>query len=121
MRRSPVSRPGADGFFFFSSATATTNTYALSLHDALPICRRTDPVERLSRGRRCLRTLELVRRPPALAFRSEEHTSELQSQFYLVCRLLLEQTNCLDTTLIMLHHVRPLRVRSATPAALSIG
>src|SRR5689334_23705089 len=28
---------------------------------------------------------------PPLALRSEEHTSELQSQFHLVCRLLLEK------------------------------
>src|SRR5689334_24840900 len=28
-----------------------------------------------------------------LAYRSEEHTSELQSQFHLVCRLLLEKKN----------------------------
>src|SRR5207249_10565487 len=27
--------------------------------------------------------------PPAVSFRSEEHTSELQSRFDLVCRLLL--------------------------------
>src|SRR5689334_24863669 len=31
-------------------------------------------------------------RPPA-EVRSEEHTSELQSQFHLVCRLLLEKKN----------------------------
>src|SRR5438445_6874597 len=30
---------------------------------------------------------------PNLAFRSEEHTSELQSRQYLVCRLLLEKKN----------------------------
>src|SRR5947209_14642745 len=28
--------------------------------------------------------------------RSEEHTSELQSRQYLVCRLLLEKKNCMD-------------------------
>src|SRR3712207_8102522 len=32
-------------------------------------------------------------RPPALGRRSEEHTSELQSRQYLVCRLLLEKKN----------------------------
>src|SRR2546430_5361690 len=34
-----------------------------------------------------------VRRPPADVGRSEEHTSELQSQSNLVCRLLLEKNN----------------------------
>src|SRR5689334_24078145 len=29
--------------------------------------------------------------------RSEEHTSELQSQFHLVCRLLLEKKNDIET------------------------
>src|SRR5689334_24126224 len=29
-------------------------------------------------------------------FRSEEHTSELQSQFHLVCRLLLEKKNTMS-------------------------
>src|SRR5207249_10734341 len=33
------------------------------------------------------------RRPPAVGPRSEEHTSELQSRFDLVCRLLLEKKN----------------------------
>src|SRR3712207_7736254 len=67
-------------FFFFFNDTATTEIYTLSLHDALPI---------------------LVRIPPARVDpgeherehddRSEEHTSELQSRQYLVCRLLLEK------------------------------
>src|SRR5438309_8845093 len=34
---------------------------------------------------------QLVTRTGQLAERSEEHTSELQSQFHLVCRLLLEK------------------------------
>src|SRR3712207_7719735 len=37
-----------------------------------------------------LANLEVVS-PPPLASRSEEHTSELQSRQYLVCRLLLEK------------------------------
>src|SRR2546425_3867976 len=40
---------------------------------------------------------QLVLRP-ALALRSEEHTSELQSLAYLVCRLLLEKKKQLYTT-----------------------
>src|SRR5438309_2821358 len=33
--------------------------------------------------------------------RSEEHTSELQSQFHLVCRLLLEKKNYYDATITL--------------------
>src|SRR2546430_16810968 len=71
---------------FFFNDTATTEIYTLSLHDALPIysglgcpcwsSRYGQPRHR----RRCHR-----------ANRSEEHTSELQSQSNLVCRLLLEK------------------------------
>src|SRR3712207_9408332 len=90
-------------FFFFNDA-ATTEIYTLSLHDALPIS---------VNARRCLRhggtrtSRAAARRPrrrphagrcrrrgsdwPWSAPRSEEHTSELQSRQYLVCRLLLEK------------------------------
>src|SRR5438309_3437457 len=79
--------------FFFFNDTATTEIYTLSLHDALPI----------SKGGRiwpsthsCSSTTAWsTRRTPLHAVvdeqRSEEHTSELQSQFHLVCRLLLEK------------------------------
>src|SRR5205085_12471867 len=72
-------------FFFFFNATAPTEIYTLSLHDALPIsgrccCRTGQPAAGLPDGGRCLQ-----------ASRSEEHTSELQSQSNLVCRLLLEK------------------------------
>src|SRR2546430_17371117 len=82
-------------FFFFFNDTATTEIYTLSLHDALPICaideigrwvkktRDATFVEKDSRGR-------TVNRCEGIA-RSEEHTSELQSQSNLVCRLLLEK------------------------------
>src|SRR3712207_8118402 len=94
------------GFFF--NDTATTEIYTLSLHDALPIF----PVAPASRWphpqrrRRPLPRPPLARRPPARlgggraarfvtrphrVARSEEHTSELQSRQYLVCRLLLEK------------------------------
>src|SRR3712207_7690437 len=83
--------------FFFFNDTATTEIYTLSLHDALPICGGRGVTGRLYRGsfrpenggaRVCLR--------PPQAARSEEHTSELQSRQYLVCRLLLEKKkkNC---------------------------
>src|SRR2546430_13668286 len=71
-------------FFFFFNDTATTEIYTLSLHDALPISvhpRRPDHVA----------AVHLSGRAPGAAQRSEEHTSELQSQSNLVCRLLLEK------------------------------
>src|SRR3712207_7023157 len=96
--------------YFFFNDTATTEIYTLSLHDALPICfpkavavfeagigdalthlsfpgshhaklRTTNMLERLFK--------EVKRRTRGV--RSEEHTSELQSRQYLVCRLLLEK------------------------------
>src|SRR2546425_7200400 len=70
---------------FFFNDTATTEIYTLSLHDALPISPEASrPVRGIPRhgGGRGVR----VRRD-----RSEEHTSELQSLAYLVCRLLLEK------------------------------
>src|SRR3712207_7591945 len=87
-------------FFFFFNDTATTEIYTLSLHDALPISVGDHPlgnaekaamVERCSSG-----DIGYVpqtghfhpNKPPG---RSEEHTSELQSRQYLVCRLLLEK------------------------------
>src|SRR3712207_7931486 len=88
---------------FFFIDTATTEIYPLSLHDPLPIwLRRRGSGRRHApappslvappgrggarRGRR--RPSRGLRRRPA---RSEEHTSELQSRQYLVCRLLLEK------------------------------
>src|SRR5215210_9252777 len=71
-----------DFLFFFFNDTATTEIYTLSLHDALPI---SGP--RPARSRRT--PLRPARADPAR--RSEEHTSELQSPMYLVCRLLLEK------------------------------
>src|SRR2546430_4192596 len=86
--------------FFFFNDTATTEIYTLSLHDALPISSgRTcaiSPVDTASRSAprsTSRRTVDLW--PPKIArwsaVRSEEHTSELQSQSNLVCRLLLEK------------------------------
>src|SRR5688572_32221586 len=77
--------------FFFFNDTATTEIYTLSLHDALPILFRL----RSDRRRRCrcasaTRRRTLAARAPMYR-RSEEHTSELQSQSNLVCRLLLEK------------------------------
>src|SRR3712207_8189283 len=99
--------------FFFFNDTATTEIYTLSLHDALPIygraaCgggrSRTGGVGPGAAGLEALRrvseraigrlTTKRARRPASRMLqcgRSEEHTSELQSRQYLVCRLLLEK------------------------------
>src|SRR5688572_31647136 len=74
-------------FFFFFNDTATTEIYTLSLHDALPILFLFE--HRFDIG--LLRLLCGMQHVPALRLRSEEHTSELQSQSNLVCRLLLEK------------------------------
>src|SRR5207249_10936437 len=71
---------------FFFNATATTEIYTLSLHDALPISPRCAATERWPGPSRFT-----GRARPSGAPRSEEHTSELQSRFDLVCRLLLEK------------------------------
>src|SRR6476620_12595005 len=66
--------------FFFFNDTATTEIYTLSLHDALPI----SPCQ-------CSITARGPSPASAGSPRSEEHTSELQSRQYIVCRLLLEK------------------------------
>src|SRR5687768_18393583 len=68
-------------YFFFFNDTATTEIYTLSLHDALPISDLPDDAD--PRSYPWLRGSK--------PFRSEEHTSELQSRLHLVCRLLLEK------------------------------
>src|SRR5688572_31660767 len=72
---------------FFLYDTSTTEIYTLSLHDALPI---------LLLDSKCVFSdLDEIERVGAALtrLRSEEHTSELQSQSNLVCRLLLEKKN----------------------------
>src|SRR3712207_8122494 len=92
--------------FFFFNDTATTEIYTLSLHDALPIfslwaasemrrhdwrmiCEAGHSISTYS-ARRWISEIDV---PTAVVrtTRSEEHTSELQSRQYLVCRLLLEK------------------------------
>src|SRR3712207_7284348 len=97
--------------FFFFNDTATTEIYTLSLHDALPISRpcrpsrpsgrttagcagRAAPTARAGCAGAAARSDVATTRPPTRRGRpprSEEHTSELQSRQYLVCRLLLEK------------------------------
>src|SRR2546430_10933873 len=79
-------------FFFFFNDTATTEIYTLSLHDALPISwRAVRPARTRRRPGRRPRRRAPPRRTRSARLRSEEHTSELQSQSNLVCRLLLEK------------------------------
>src|SRR2546430_6386926 len=74
--------------FFFFNDTATTEIYTLSLHDALPISFQLNPIA----GAQSCRSLPFrFAEIPGFGERSEEHTSELQSQSNLVCRLLLEK------------------------------
>src|SRR5207244_10600368 len=103
---------------FSFNTTATTATYTLSLHDALPICVRfatlaqaisstmpmvpisthsvspmlptTSSFSGFSVG---VRRQLVSTRTTGVDGRSEEHTSELQSPDHLVCRLLLEKKN----------------------------
>src|SRR5438309_7235116 len=75
--------------FFFFNDTATTEIYTLSLHDALPISTWTAARIFTLSAWCCSSVLRAARQ--TLEQRSEEHTSELQSQFHLVCRLLLEK------------------------------
>src|SRR5258708_31862970 len=89
---------------FFFNDTATTEIYTLSLHDALPIS-KVGPKPKFGLPRmgvlvtlmNCAAACKLifnVTNTPILGrpnFRSEEHTSELQSPDHLVCRLLLEK------------------------------
>src|SRR2546430_7638792 len=93
--------------FFFFNDTATTEIYTLSLHDALPIfpalsftldAAAPDP----RGGGIAIGTISVGLEPTEV--RSEEHTSELQSQSNLVCRLLLEKKKSLSLPLRMEDH-----------------
>src|SRR2546425_8204154 len=83
--------------FFFFNDTATTEIYTLSLHDALPIfsgllrALRLDSIRSKMLVFALLATLVPSVTTGWISYRSEEHTSELQSLAYLVCRLLLEK------------------------------
>src|SRR3712207_9586323 len=86
--------------FFFFNDTATTEIYTLSLHDALPISVGTGRWNEPRAFRLAALQGGWFAAPETKGFdgfaeryraRSEEHTSELQSRQYLVCRLLLEK------------------------------
>src|SRR2546430_12350629 len=103
-----MTTPSTDMRCFFFNDTATTEIYTLSLHDALPISELRPHLEWADIVVLQGHMLELapaLKQPSSrtivvcdmydpmhLELRSEEHTSELQSQSNLVCRLLLEKT-----------------------------
>src|SRR5690242_21616696 len=104
---------------FFFHDPAPTEIYTLSLHDALPVLPRQsfNPV---------MKSCACARRAAAsisasVAFRSEEHTSELQSHVNLVCRLLLEKKNQRDWSSFLLAYRRVFgvaRLRTHTGPAI---
>src|SRR3712207_7292573 len=102
--------------FFFFNDTATTEIYTLSLHDALPIYERDESLPGANRrplrpAARDAHSFRLGTRNHRLQRRSEEHTSELQSRQYLVCRLLLEKKKYTQSV-----HRRPL----TTPTPITL-
>src|SRR2546425_7718636 len=102
----------SESFFFFFNDTATTEIYTLSLHDALPISFPRAAQARSSRWQRW--------REAAPAHRSEEHTSELQSLAYLVCRLLLEKKKKAEScTMPRFSSMRPQNRRVVASLVLS--
>src|SRR5947208_4516431 len=76
---------------FFFNDPASTEIYTLSLHDALPICAAARSWASASRTPCRPESSVSATTGASLTFRSEEHTSELQSPDHLVCRLLLEK------------------------------
>src|SRR2546427_7098809 len=82
--------------FFFFNDTATTEIYTLSLHDALPILLPATGGNAQDHGQGGGGAG--LSEGAAVDTRSEEHTSELQSQSNLVCRLLLEKKKKIDHT-----------------------
>src|SRR5437773_5501509 len=81
---------------FFFTATATTEIYTLSLHDALPILDAmvswmSESRKLSARDRLIIKHTTRTAKAIVRDLRSEEHTSELQSHHDLVCRLLLEK------------------------------
>src|SRR2546423_8066744 len=105
-------------YHFFFNDTATTEIYTLSLHDALPIfagitfclhlwwgelfpCSALDVVLKFAHNGISLEGTSFDLEADAI--RSEEHTSELQSLAYLVCRLLLEKKKQNEHSPVVMH------------------
>src|SRR6202046_5929163 len=105
-------RLDSGSFFFFLNDTATTEIYTLSLHDALPISARKSPPGRSARRPASAHSASTSLR------RSEEHTSELQSRFDLVCRLLLDKKTTTGPARLPHPPRRPRPRAAAAPRAL---
>src|SRR3712207_8358971 len=99
-----MSKTRTSSVLFFFNDTATTEIYTLSLHDALPISGPYDLAINCDEFSELNLVVVAATAPRYLVgaslqpdfrrkLRSEEHTSELQSRQYLVCRLLLEKKN----------------------------
>src|SRR6202021_2780986 len=99
--------------FFFFNDTATTEIYTLSLHDALPIPDQA--------GWRAMANSRVPVLPTVAGPRSEEHTSELQSRQYLVCRLLLEKKKERECCSLWPWQGRTSRVALAGAPARGVG
>src|SRR6266705_3267424 len=118
----PSTSPPHLPFFFFFNDPATTEIYTLSLHDALPICRC------LISARSTCPKPGRPSRTSTPTCRSEEHTSELQSPYDLVCRLLLEKhkpfrrpPHLLENKHPKMHYVVFVRSGSTKRVASAVG
>src|SRR5699024_12393647 len=80
-------------YSLFFNDTFTTDIYSLSLHDALPIFFVIGHIfrYRFDQFGWTAKSSEFFEKKQLIVGRSEEHTSELQSRFDIVCRLLLEK------------------------------
>src|SRR3712207_6874071 len=103
--------------FFFFNDTATTEIYTLSLHDALPICEGEMKWQNTHQAKTERKKAEVAtftshktELKESRETRSEEHTSELQSRQYLVCRLLLEKKKKIEFEICLaIDHLTPSR------------
>src|SRR5699024_12740478 len=75
----------------FPHTPPPTLIYTLSLHDALPISIGPVNAESGATESNLKQLLEIYKSPMAVVFSDRKSTSELQSRFDLVCRLLLEK------------------------------
>src|SRR3712207_7840488 len=86
-----IRRPPRSTLFPYTTLFRSDGRHpALQIGEGRPFDRETQAALQ-DRGERDVRDRHAVEREPVLALRSEEHTSELQSRQYLVCRLLLEK------------------------------
>src|SRR3712207_7541181 len=102
-------------FFIFFNDTATTEIYTLSLHDALPISSLSSTLFPKTQRNNMLNPrcrMSACMNIEVKTERSEEHTSELQSRQYLVCRLLLEKKTKYPLLTAVPAHTSPAAFRS---------